>query len=100
MTPWDYAIYYNGPVVLAFLLLLRPLIQQVGNTRRAVLATELLICLGCAAVPGLYTRKVVSETAGWVALTTERRTINVKPNLAGPYRTAIRFIKEQNTQSG
>jgi len=36
----DYAIYYNGPVVLAFLLLLRPLIQQVGNTRRAVLAAN------------------------------------------------------------
>jgi len=98
MTPWDYAIYYNGPVVLAFLLLLRPLIQQVGNTRRAVLATELLICLGCAAVPGLYTRKVVSETAGWVPLTTERGTINVKPNLAEQYRAAIRFMKEKNSK--
>ncbi len=49
-------------------------------------------------MPGLYTRKVVSETAGWVPLTTERGTINVKPNLAEQYRAAIRFMKEKNSK--
>jgi hypothetical protein len=98
MAPWDYAIYYNGPVVLSFLVLFRPLIPQAGNTRRAVFVAELLICLGCVAVPGLYTRKVVSETAGWVPLTTERGTINVRPNLAEQYRAAIQFMKEKNAK--
>lgn len=98
MTPWDYAIYYNGPVVLSFLLLLRPLIPQAGNARRSVFLAELLVCLGCVAVPGLYTRKAVSETAGWVPLTTERGTINVQPNLAEQYRAAIRFMKEKSAK--
>jgi hypothetical protein len=98
MSPWDYAIYYNGPVVLSFLLLLRPLIPQDGNARRSVFLAELLVCLGCVAVPALYTRKAVSETAGWVPLTTERGTIVVKPNLAEQYRAGIRFIKEKNAK--
>jgi hypothetical protein len=98
MTPWDYAIYYNGPVVLCFLLLLRPLIPQEGKARHSVFLAELLVCLGCVAAPALYTRKVVSETAGWVPLTTERGTIRVKKNLAEQYRAAIQFMKEKNAK--
>jgi hypothetical protein len=98
MSPWDYAIYYNGPVVLSFLLLLRPLIPQYGNVRRTVFLAELVVCLGCVAVPALYTRKAVSETTGWVPLTTERGTINVNPNLAAQYKAGIRFMREKNAQ--
>jgi hypothetical protein len=98
MTPWDYAIYYNGPVVLSFLLLLRPLIPEFGDSRRAVFLAEVLVCLGCVAVPALYTRRAVSETAGWVPLTTERGTIMVKKSLAEQYRAAIQFMKERNAQ--
>src|SRR6266513_816271 len=98
MTPWDYAIYYNGPVILSFLLLLRPLIPQAGKARRSVLMAELLVCLGCVAVPGLYSRKVMSETAGWVPLTTERGTIKVTPNLAEQYRAGIQFMREKNAK--
>ena len=98
MTPWDYAIYYNGPVILSFLLLLRPLIPQAGKAHRSVLMAELLVCLGCVAVPGLYSKKVVSETAGWVPLTTQRGTIVVKKSLAEQYRAAIQFMREKNAQ--
>lgn len=98
MSPWDYAIYYNGPAVLSFLLLLRPLIPQDGTSRRSVFLAELLVCLGCVAVPALYTRKVVSETADWVPLTTERGTINVKPGLAKQYAAGIRFMKEKDAR--
>jgi hypothetical protein len=98
MAPWDYAIYYNGPVVLSFLLLLRPLILQNGNARHSVFLAELVVCLGCVAVPALYTRKVVSETASWVPLITERGTIFVKKNLAEQYRAGIQFMKEKNAK--
>jgi hypothetical protein len=97
-TPWDYAIYYNGPAVLSFLLLVRPLVPRDGAARRSVFLAELLVCLGCVAVPALYTKSVVSETADWVPLTTERGTINVKPNLAAQYRAGIRFMKEKNAK--
>ena len=98
MTPWDYAIYYNGPVVLSFLLLLRPLIPLAGKARRSAFLAELLVCLGCVAVPGLYSRRVVRETAGWVPLTTERGTIKVRPNLAEQYRAGIQFMREKNAK--
>ncbi len=98
MTPGEYAIYYNGPAVLSFLLLLRPLILQSGSGHRFVFPAELLLCQGCLAVPALYTRKVVTETAGWVPLTTERGTIVVKKSLAEQYRAGIRFMKEKNAK--
>jgi hypothetical protein len=98
MTPWGYAIYYNGPVVLSFLLLLRPLIPQNGNSRLTVFFVELLLCLGCVAVPAMYTRRVVSGTAGWVPLKTERGTIVVTPNLEEQYRAGIQFIKAKNAK--
>jgi hypothetical protein len=98
MTPGDYAIYYNGPAILSFLLLLRPLIPEFGDSRRSVFLAEVLVCLGCIAVPALYTRKVVKETAGWVPLTTERGTIVVKKSLAEQYRAAIEFMKLKNAQ--
>jgi hypothetical protein len=98
MTPGEYAIYYNGPVVLSFLLLLRPLIPQSGSAQRFVFPAELLLCLGCVAVPALHTIKVVTQTAGWVPLTTERGTIVVKKSLAEQYRAGIRFMKEKNAK--
>lgn len=97
-TAWDYAIFYNGPAVLSFLLLIRPLIPQDGVTRRSVLLAEWLVCLGCVAVPAMYTRLVVSETTGWVPLTTERGTIKVRPGLAKQYEAGIRFMKEKNVK--
>src|SRR5260370_29739589 len=75
MTPGEYAIYYNGPVVLSFLLLLRPLIPQSGSAHRFVFPAELLLCLGCLAVPALYTIRVVTETAGRAPLATARRAL-------------------------
>jgi hypothetical protein len=98
MVPWDYAIYVNGPVVLSFLLLLRPFTLEFRNSRRPIFVTEMLVCLGCLAVPALYARRVMSETASWVPLTTERGTIVVKKSLAEQYRAAIQFMKEKNAQ--
>src|SRR6266576_3859269 len=98
MTPGEYAIYYNGPVVLSFLLLPRPLIPQSGSGHRFVFPAELLLCLGCLAAPALYTRKVVTETAGCVPLTTERGTIAVKRRLAEQYRAGSRCMKEKNAK--
>jgi hypothetical protein len=98
MSPWDYPIFYNGPVVLSFLLLALPLIARAGKSARSILLAELLLCLGCVAVPALYPRKVVGETAAWVPLTTERGTINVKPNLAEQYKAGIQFMKDKNAR--
>jgi len=40
----------------------------------------------------------VTETAGWVPLTTERGTIVIKKSLAEQYRAGIRFMKEKNAK--
>ena len=98
MTPWDYAIYYSGPVVLSFLLLLRPLLPPLGGRRHFVLAAELLICFGCVAVPALYTREVVAETTRRVPLSSARGTIMVTKDLAQQYQAAIQFMREKNAK--
>src|SRR5262249_942513 len=49
MTPGGYPIYYNGPVLLAFLLALRPFFRIDGLDRRAVQRADLLLSVGCAA---------------------------------------------------
>src|SRR5258708_8008391 len=86
MAPWDYAIYYNGPVVLSFLLLLRPFIPEFGNSRRSFFVAEMLVCLGCLAAPGLYARRVASETAVWGAFPQAAGTIHAKKSLPPPQR--------------
>ena len=98
MTPWDYAIYYSGPVVFCFLLLLRPLMPPLGGWQHSVLAAELLICFGCVAVPALYTREVVAGTARNVPLRTTRGTIMVTKDLAQQYQAAIQFMRDKNAQ--
>jgi hypothetical protein len=95
MAPRGYPIYYNGPVVLSFLLLLCLIIPRYGRSRRFVLLGELVICLACLAPVVLYARTSEAEAMDFVPLTTERGTVRVSKHLAENYTAAIRFMKEK-----
>ncbi len=97
MMPGDYPIYYNGPVVLSFLLLACRFVPRPSLSRRSVFVYQCLICLACVAVAGLYARRVEAPANNYVPLTTERGTIRVSRNLAENYQAAIRFMKEKAT---
>jgi hypothetical protein len=99
-TPWGYSIYYNGPAVLAFLILARPIVPRVDRPRRSVLRGELLICLGCLTVAAVYSARFAADDSDRVRLTTERGTILVQNQVANNYRAAIALMKKESASGG
>jgi hypothetical protein len=95
MAPGGYPIYYNGPVVLSFLLLVCLIVPRAGRSHRFVFLGELVICLACLAPIVFQTLAFEAQAKDFVPLTTERGTIRVSKHLAENYRAAIRFMKEQ-----
>ena len=91
----EYPIYYNGPVVLGFLLLWSSMIPRTGRTRRFVRLGQTAICLGCLAVAFFGARVEEAVARYYVPLETERGTVRTLPNLAKNYEAAIRFMQEK-----
>jgi hypothetical protein len=96
--PWSYSIYYDGPVVLSFLLLVRPFIPRDGYSRQFVFRAELLICAGCLAITLMNSRRSDNPGKPLGVLATQRGTIVVPRNLAEQYQAAIQFMKEKNAR--
>jgi hypothetical protein len=91
----DYPIFYNGPVVLSFLVLACWIVPRSGRSRRFVFWGELTICLFCLAAVALPTLRAEATARDFVPLTTERGTIRVSKHMAENYEVAIQFMKEK-----
>jgi hypothetical protein len=94
-SPWGYPIYYNGPVVLGFLLLARRIIPRRGRARRFVLLGEAVICLACLTGVGIYAWRAEILAKDFVPLTTDRGTVRVSKHMAENYAAAIQFMKQK-----
>jgi hypothetical protein len=94
-TPLGYSIYYDGPVVLSFLLLAQHIVTQVARSPRSVFIGKSFVCAGCllAVVLGC----VLNDPPKFdrVTLTTGRGSIKVSPGQAERYTAAIEFMKAQ-----
>ena len=97
MTPGGYPIYYNGPAVLSFLLLLMPIVPRAGLPKPFVFRAELLICLACLGVASVYSLQYVAESFDQVQLTTDRGAILVPKQVAENYKAAVSFMKEKSS---
>jgi hypothetical protein len=95
MTPAGYPIYYNGPVILAFLLALRPLVPRGDTPRRVVLRAESLFCVGCLSIAAIVAGRYVADTSDTTRLTTDRGSILVANQVAANYKAAIAFMKDR-----
>ena len=95
MSPGGYAIYYNGPAVLAFLMLARAMLPREGRLPRIVTREELLVCLGCLAVVAIYSMQFTADRSDSVWLTTDRGSILVPKQVAANYEAGIAFMKEK-----
>ena len=91
----NYPIYYNGPVVLSFLLVACLIIPHAGRSRRFVFVGESVICLACLVAVALPTTRAEHWAKDFVPLTTERGTIRVSGRLAENYKVAIQFMKDK-----
>jgi hypothetical protein len=97
MQPTGYPIYYNGPVVLSFLLLVSRLIVPKGLRSRSLLhQSEVLVCFGCLVAATSFSNPFLALEKDLVPLTTERGTIRVSKHMAANYQAAIAFMKEEN----
>jgi hypothetical protein len=90
-----YSIFYNGPAVLAFLILLRPVVPRLDRPRRAILRAELLLCIGSLAVVSVYAARFAAEYIDRAPLVTERGTILASTQTTEQYRAAIDLIKKE-----
>jgi hypothetical protein len=96
MQPAGYSIYYNGPVVLSYqLLLARLIIPRPARLRLFVAQAEVLVCFGCLMAVAIYSSSYIIYRMGLVPLTTERGTIRVSKRMAKNYQEAIAFMKEK-----
>ncbi len=98
VVPWGYSIYYNGPAVLSFLLLTRPLLPQSGHVSWFGSRAELLIVVGCLSVALINSRRTERPDKPLGLLTTERGAIIVTKDQAKQYQAAIQFMKQKNAQ--
>ena len=95
MTSTGYPIFYNGPVVLSFLLLVCPIITRSNRSRRFVFLGEIVLCLACLTPVFLHTRLIEAEAKDFVPFSTDRGTIRVSKHMAENYTAAIQFMKEK-----
>ncbi len=96
--PWSYSIYYDGPAVLSFLLLTRPLLPQPVHSSWFGSRADLLIVMGCLSVALINSRRTERADRPLGLLTTERGAIVVTQNQARQYQAAIQFMKQKNAQ--
>lgn len=90
----DYPIYYNGPVILGFLLLAPSLLPRSARSSQVVLQRQFLICSVCLTAAVLHIG-VFPKRKDLVPLTTSRGTIRVSKLMAERYGLAIAFMKEK-----
>jgi hypothetical protein len=96
--PFSYPIYFNGPLVLSFFLLLAPIFAQTPQRLRFPFRADLLLCCACLTVTLMHSRHADTPTKVVVPLTTERGTIKVSPSRAEQYRVAIKFMQEKSAR--
>jgi hypothetical protein len=94
MKPSGYPIYYNGPAILAFLLLVPSVFSRPARSSLSVFPGELLVCFVCLAAVVLHTSLLPTPWAS-VPLTTSHGMIRTSESLARSYQAAIAFMKEK-----
>ena len=95
MSAHGYPIFYNGPVVLSFLLIAVLIVPRSGRSRRFVFVAEFLICLACLTPVAMQAWSAELPGKEFVPLTTERGAVRVPKHMADSYTVAIQFMKEK-----
>ena len=98
MVPAGYPIYYDGPAVLCFLLLIRAIVPRAGRSPRFIARAEALVCGACLIAAIAVSLRVDAFAADDVPLVTPRGTILVSRHMASNYQAALAFIRDKAAQ--
>ena len=96
METWGYPIYYNGTVVLSFLILgSRLLVPVPCRSRTFRFRAELVVCCCCLIWAVTHVDVFVGQHTELVPLITERGVIKTQKHMVMNYQKAIAFMKEK-----
>jgi hypothetical protein len=95
MNASGYSIYYNGPVVLSYLLLLSQVIPRLNRTRRFLILSESVLALACLTPVFMRGQAAEATARDFVPFSTDRGTIRVPTRMADGYGVAVQFMKEK-----
>ena len=90
-----YSIFYNGPVVLSYVLLLSQIIPRSDRSRRFLIFSETVLVLACLTPVFIRAQAAEASARDFVPFSTDRGTIRVPRRMAEGYRPAIQFMKEK-----
>jgi hypothetical protein len=93
LTPSGYAIYYDGPAVLSFLLLASTAIPRSGRSPLFVTRSESLIVVAIVTAVMLHSSFFAYQLANRVPLSTEAGMVKVSKPMSESYAVAIEWIK-------
>jgi hypothetical protein len=97
MIPGDYAIFYNGPVLVAFFLLLLGIAIPASHSQNSIGARGARLFV-CAAVCGWVTLLAIPRYSdlrtGRVAFESERGTIYVRETTLPAWADAVNFMRQ------
>jgi len=97
MQPDGYPIFYNGPVILGYLLLLSVALAGHGQKRQTRMVAVVLA--GCVSVVALRAGYLSRHWPPVVPLETVYGTLRVPQRTAENYRAAIAFIREKTARN-
>jgi hypothetical protein len=99
MQPDGYAIYYNGPVTLGYVILLFAFLG--GNRAPGKVATRIraLVVVGCLSVVTFRAAYLSKDANSLVALETKYGTLRVNARVKENYEAAIAFLKEKSARN-
>jgi hypothetical protein len=93
----EYSIYFNGPVILTFLILMSLMIfPRMPGFNWPSHSTELLPFVLIITVAFVPTVQAIRRGRHFEPLRTERGLIYLPPGMPGPYESAIQFMKTAN----
>jgi hypothetical protein len=96
MQPTGYSIYYNGPMLFSYILVLSALIvPEIRRSPSFTQQAQMLVGFSCFVAAAFYSNPFLALESHLVPLITERGTIRLSPEMAQNYQKAISFMKEK-----
>jgi hypothetical protein len=93
-----YSIYYNGPVVLAYLVLASSIVKERKEWLGRAFRPDHLLVIGCLAAVLFHAVLLGMHDPQRAPLRTDYGTLRVPLDVARNYEAGIRFLKDKNAK--
>ncbi len=95
MHPVGYPIFYNGPVILCFLLLLCLIVPRYAHHRLRAFGGRAFICFCCLLTVYLTSAGLESRARNYEVLKTDRGDVRTTRHVKQNYEAALKLMREK-----